>query len=580
MERRRSRAPAFLAGIPLLMSLLLPLPAQTAAGERRPDAIEIKFAQGLSVRVREGRLTAPEGASLAPVEAVLLEHPVQTIERLFSQPEAEIVREREALAAQAGAELPDLNLWYRLTAAPGTDVGSLCDALNALPEVQTAYPAPLPAPPPGAAFAAAAGTPSQLQPEPPTPSYAALQRYERAAPAGIDAGFAWALEGGSGRRVTIVDVEYSFNPGHEDLPSIPVIGGAMYHRFGDDHGTAVLGELAGVNNGYGVLGIAHGARIRFSSPCANSGCSPYAPADAVNTARLATVPGDVILIEQQTTVCNAGYGPLEWIGSVFDAVRLATAARRTVVAAAGNGGVNLDQAGCSGAFDRAAHDSGAIIVGAGAPPGYSQADRSRLSYSSHGSRVDLQGWGAYVVTAGYGNLHAGTGANQWYTDSFSGTSSASPIVAGAAALLSSISRQRGAVQSPGRIRSLLASTGTPQQNAPGYPVSQRIGPRPNLRKAIIEFERPRLLAPVGAIAGDTPTYRWTKVPGATRYHLAVHQGATRVISVVVPAAVCAAGACVATPATALSPGVYTWRARAYLDAWKAWGAARRFTLAP
>ena len=562
----------------LLVSVFRP-PSAAAATPAR-DAIEVKFAEGAPVRLREGRLTSSNEGDPGGVEAALLRHPVLAGERLFSQPEEEVARERGTLVAPAGGDLPDLNRWYRLTLAPGTDVEALLDALKALPEVERAYPAPLPAPPPGAVSRGARGGERSLLAESPTPSYLALQGYERAATTGIDAGFAWAKAGGNGSRATIVDVEYSFNPGHEDLPTIPVIGGVLYGGYGDDHGTAVLGELAGTNNGSGVLGVAHGARILFSAACGDSACSAYTPADAINNARLATAPGDVILIEQQTRVCNSGYGPLEWIASVYDAVVVATAARRTVVEAAGNGGVDLDQPGCAGAFDRAVRDSGAIIVGAGAPPGHTQRDRSRLGFSSYGSRVDAQGWGAAVATTGYGDLYPGTGADQRYTDSFSGTSSASPIVAGAAALLSSISRQRGTVQTPARIRAILAATGSPQQATSTSPVSQNIGPRPDLRAAIIALERPVPLAPGGAVSDATPTYRWRRVPGATRYLIELIQGGALLYTRTVSSAVCAGGACSTTPAAVLEPGAYAWRARAYLGAWKAWSARKGFSVGP
>jgi hypothetical protein len=149
--------------------------------------------------------------------------------------------------------------------------------------------------------------------------------------------------------------------------------------------------------------------------------------------------------------------------------------------------VNLDQAGCGNLFNRSVRDSGAIIVGAGSPTTYPQTDRSRLYFSTYGSRVDVQGWGYNVYTTGYGDLYSGTGKNQWYTAQFSGTSSASPIVTGAAALLSSISQQRGKLQTPAWIRSTLTSTGSPQQDDPGYPASENIGPRPNLKAAIAKL---------------------------------------------------------------------------------------------
>ena len=74
-----------------------------------------------------------------------------------------------------------------------------------------------------------------------------------------------------------------------------------------------------------------------------------------------------------------------------------------------------------------------------------QPDRSRLSFSTYGSRVDVQGWGHNVTTTGYGGLFTGGGdPNQYYTATFNGTSSASPIVAGAAAALQGIQLARGA----------------------------------------------------------------------------------------------------------------------------------------
>lgn len=561
--------------------------AGTHAGQS-PDAIEIKFAQGTDLRLREGRLVSLEGEAPAGVQAALLIHPVREIERLFSQPEEHIASERGVLEVAGGPELPDLNLWYRIHVAPRTDAGALVEALNALPEVEIAYLAPLPAPPPGMPGGNPAGTAAVPAPdifrEAATPDFSWRQGYAKAAPGGINAACVWSLAGGSGQRARIVDIEYSFNPDHEDLPAIPVIAGAVYQAYGSDHGTAVVGELAGADNGYGIRGIAFRSPVSFVSPCGDASfCYSYNPAQAVNAARLATAPGDVILLEQQTLVCGYGkdeYGPIEWIPSVHDAIAVATAARRIVVEAAGNGGVDLDASACAGAFDRATRDSGAIIVGAGAPPGYSQADRSRLYFSSYGSRLDLQGWGVYVVTTGYGNLHAGAGPSEWYTDSFSGTSSATPIVAGAAALLSSISRQRGLVQAPARIRSLLAATGSPQQDSPGYPASQRIGPRPNLKKALSELERPRTLSPAGAVADRTPTYRWTQVPGAAKYRLEVYRGGARLFSAAATAAACAAGACSATPPRALASGAHSWRAQAFVGDWKSWSAPRSFTVAP
>jgi hypothetical protein len=491
---------------------LKPQHTKITAGQSR-ETIEVKFVEGSSYRLRQGQMVTLGNDNFSALQSVLKSYPVRSVERLFTQPEADITADKSMLEAVSNEQMPDLNLWYRFTVGPGTNAEALIDALNALPEVEIAYPTSLPAPPPSNIDFAARTAKSLTQPELVTPSFISQQGYLNPATNGIDAQFAWTLGGGTGNHVVIVDVEYSFNQSHEDLPSVPVIGGVMFidipNGFTNDHGTAVLGELVALNNGLGVKGIAYGAVAKFSSPCFDAACNTYNPANAINIARTNITTGDIILIEQQTPVCGTpDYGPSEWEQAVFDAIKVATTAGRIVVEAAGNGNVNLDGAGCQNKFNRSVRDSGAIIVGAGAPPSFPQADRSRLDFSSYGNRVDVQGWGEWVVTTGYGDLQTGAGPNEWYTAGFNGTSSASPIVAGGAALLSSIAQQRGLPHSPAFIRSVLMSTGSPQQAAPGFPVSQRIGPRPNLKVAV-----PRL-----AVAFDsqftTNAAGWTPLNGS------------------------------------------------------------------
>jgi subtilisin family serine protease len=67
-----------------------------------------------------------------------------------------------------------------------------------------------------------------------------------------------------------------------------------------------------------------------------------------------------------------------------------------------------------------------------------------------------------------------------YRDEFSGTSSAGPIVASAAAVISSIAQERGYLMTSREVRELLKKTGTPQ----GGSKTRNIGPLPNLRAAI------------------------------------------------------------------------------------------------
>ena len=91
-----------------------------------------------------------------------------------------------------------------------------------------------------------------------------------------------------------------------------------------------------------------------------------------------------------------------------------------------------------------------------------------------------------VATLEYGDLQNCSDArDRHYTNQFSGTSSASPIVAGAAVILEGIARSRGGVLTPESVRSLLRDTGTPQAGN----TDKQIGPRPDLARAIAVLTR-------------------------------------------------------------------------------------------
>ena len=65
--------------------------------------------------------------------------------------------------------------------------------------------------------------------------------------------------------------------------------------------------------------------------------------------------------------------------------------------------------------------------------------------------MNVQGWGWNVATTGYGDLQGGASQDDWYTARFSGTSSASPMVAAAAACLQAMAiAKNGAPLTPRR----------------------------------------------------------------------------------------------------------------------------------
>ena len=364
--------------------------------------------------------------------------------------------------------LPDLNAYLRLRLAPGDDVVAVGEALAALDDVEAVYRVPRPAPPPAVYDFADPANPAGV-----------WQRYVDAAPVGVDARFAWS-NGYAAAGVKICDIEYDWNTTHEDLPPLLVLGSnPFYTFFGNDHGTAVLGELGGKHNTNGVRGISYDAQLRVASPV--DAFNSYNLGSAIFAALTNLVAGDVILIEQQGVGPVGEYVPVSWWKPNYDAIRTAVSNGVIVVEAAGNGSQNLDDpvysTGNGGHWPfLPQNDSGAILVGAGAPPQY-PSPRSRMDFSNYGSTLDLQGYGYLVVTLGYGDLNNDT-TNRLYTSTFSGTSSASPIVAGAAAVLQQMWKARYTnAASPALIRQLLRSTGTPQQG------SDNIGPLPDLRAA-------------------------------------------------------------------------------------------------
>jgi hypothetical protein len=345
----------------------------------------------------------------------------------------------------------------------------------------------------------------------------AFQGYLEEAPGGLDIRYAWGLPGGRGENVTLVDIEINWNLRHNDLagatadPFLLVRGADPNPDINIDHGTAVLGELFAADDGVGVTGIAHRARLGLVSPLADGGVPRLA--DAINRAARDLQPGDVILIEAQSfagprfdPLTGRGLAPIEYENPVFDAIKAATSRGIVVVEPAANGFDDLDHSAYGGAFDRTKRDSGAIIVGSGLPPAGlygSGPDRTRTEESNYGSRVDVQGWGRFVTTCGYGDLRREQGENNWYTDRFGATSAAGAMVAGSAAILQSILKGRGqAPLSPIQLRQLLTSTGTPQTGNLG----ERIGPRPNLKAAIERLD---------SSAGSDPLITSIKLKGSS-----------------------------------------------------------------
>jgi hypothetical protein len=91
-------------------------------------------------------------------------------------------------------------------------------------------------------------------------------------------------------------------------------------------------------------------------------------------------------------------------------------------------------------------------------------DRSRLDFSNYGSVVDAHGWGREVDNLRLWRPAGRRGEGAWYTDRFSGTSSASTTVVGALACAQGARRTRPApLFTPTTARTLLRETGAAQR---------------------------------------------------------------------------------------------------------------------
>ncbi|REE98345.1 ricin-type beta-trefoil lectin domain protein [Thermomonospora umbrina] len=294
-----------------------------------------------------------------------------------------------------------------------------------------------------------------------------------------------------------------WNVCHEDLAGRPAPYGPpvwLKPLAGDrcrpgDHGTPVVGiTSARDDNGVGMAGVAPHARLQLGLFAANG----------VAAAVDASGPGDVILLEGVGWTHSAALGhrnyPVEVFAEYYTLVTRAVDKGVTVIEPAGNEGNSLDST--TDPFEpfttwKPKPDTGAIVVGWGEPPGgtackpgHTPPALTASVKATHGSRVDLQGYGECAATIGtpaYKNLTPNeTDPSKQYRDNFNGASAASPIVAGAAAVLQGIAKQSGKYLDPRQMRDLLVSTGTPQPA--GDP--RHIGPLPNLKAAIAKLNGP------------------------------------------------------------------------------------------
>jgi hypothetical protein len=453
-----------------------PLPKPATISKPSFDSyLTVKFRDDLRARVDRGAVRSDAGVSLASVEAVSRRHDL-TYEQLIQLPQATLDALEQRAAAHSGRAQPDL-AGMMVVNGPEDRLEQAARELLALSEVEyVQFAMRLPEPP-----CSDIGTP--------TPDYFAYQGYHGPDP-GLNMAYLWTL-GARGQGIQVADCEYGHIPGTEDLcdiidepgqtvdPQVAVLGW-------DNHGTAVLGVMVGLDNEYGVKGLVPDATALFFPEWTVE--EGQRRVTAIMNATATVDAGDVVVLEMQTATQGQGlFVPAELNINVWVATKLGTDAGVIVVAVAGNGNQDLDSPPYADYMSLP--DSRAIIVGGGTADLF----HNKGPASTYGDRVNVQGWGEYVFTLGYGSFIEIDGdPRQRYTATFNGTSSAAPLVAASVVGLQSLAEQSfGCRYTPLRMRQLLIDTGIPQ-GAGGH-----IGPFPDMEAAAAEvLARPDCVYPV------------------------------------------------------------------------------------
>lgn len=237
------------------------------------------------------------------------------------------------------------------------------------------------------------------------------------------------LAGNKSIKVAVIDT--GIYASHPDLSGQLLPGynmsDSMSQPYPEDHGTHVAGIIAAKkNNGIGGYGINPNAKILpidvFSR---DVGATDYAIAEAI-----------LYAVKNGAKVINMSLGSNVPSPLIEDAIKVAIQKKVTVVAAAGNDGSDI--------LSYPAAIEGVISVGS------TNKDKQLSYYSSYGSSVDVVAPGEDIYSTLYDYERKTSFRNM------SGTSMASPVVAGVASLLLS----KYPTLSPEQVEYILEHTAT------------------------------------------------------------------------------------------------------------------------
>ncbi|MBC7873040.1 MAG: S8 family serine peptidase [Ferruginibacter sp.] len=447
------------------------------ATQHQGVSVVIKFHEFVSLPYRKGVEQEIIKTNIGPWESLQKEFPGISLLPLITPDSKKKADEliKKAKRTDPTYKAVDFGKFFYIPVPAGIDAEALVKSLHGWRSVEVVYPDyPVPDP-----VVNDADDPRAVN-----------QDYLDAAPAGIDARYAWGFAGGDGAGQSFIDLERGWTLNHEDLSAH---GAALLHGTLLDssrsHGTSVLGEICSVDNTIGCVGIVPNvSSVNVVSYHLST------RVDAIIAAISNLVFGDVLLLEAQVSVPNSTpgmLGPIEVLDADYEAIRLATALGIIVVEAGGNGtnnggapALNLDTYQTAGGLrilfrdpsNPDFRDSGAIIVTAAS----SAAPHTRLVYGPHGRRIDCYAWAQNINTTDSDDA----GSTNLYRTNFSGTSGASPIITGAALAVQGIAQAspNGFRFSPRQMRAILSNPAT--GTAPAATETTLIGVMPNLRDII------------------------------------------------------------------------------------------------
>ncbi|NCG20299.1 MAG: S8 family serine peptidase [Rhodobacterales bacterium] len=323
--------------------------------------------------------------------------------------------------------------------------------------------------------------------------------------ADINAREAWTVTHGAGMMVAVVDS--GLDQTHPDLrvtPGYDLVDDDddSYPSDGSAHGTAVGGLAAGTgNNGVGTSGVAYEGAL-YGIRLIGGYTSMY---DVYLAFVEATDAGAVVI--NNSWGFDDGCSDVPLYGELEEAVDYAEEQGRdgygtAVVFSAGNSNCDVSNDGLLG------HPA---VIGVAATDGYDRKE----SYSSWGPFVDIAAPGSRIATT---DIAGGAGyQNGDYTDDFSGTSAAAPVISGVLALIFAANERITAAEA----REVLCDTadrvdqGSGNYDADGWSPYYGCG-RVNAGaavKAIYNAGPPGLSMPLGplpeVVAGPV-TLEWSK----------------------------------------------------------------------